>query len=218
MYKHILFDLDGTLTDPAAGIIASLRHALTQMGVQEEDEEKYRLFIGPPLKDSFREMYGFNEEQTEEVIKIYRKHHGSSGLYDNKVFPGIADLLDRLAEDGRKLYVATTKMTAFAELVLKHFDLDRYFTKVVGGNPDGTRTAKTEIIAEILQEINPAEYKKTVMIGDRMYDLIGAKAHGIDTIAVAYGYGAEEELRAQKPTYLVHSVTELSALLLADNN
>ncbi|NLZ39115.1 MAG: HAD family hydrolase [Firmicutes bacterium] len=218
MYKHILFDLDGTLTDPAAGIIASLRYALTQMGVQEEDEEKYRLFIGPPLKDSFREMYGFNDKQIDEAIKLYREHYSRSGLYDNKVFPGITDLLARLKADERKLYVATTKMTAFAEIVLKHFALEHYFTKVVGGNPDGSRTAKVEIIAEILRDINPAEYKKTVMIGDRKYDLIGAKAHGINSIAVTYGYGTEEELRAQKPTHLVHSVAELSALLLADAN
>ncbi|MCR3921561.1 MAG: HAD hydrolase-like protein [Firmicutes bacterium] len=213
MYKHILFDLDGTLTDPAAGIIKSLRFALAKMGVQEVDEDKYRQFIGPPLKDSFRTIFSFSEEQIDEVIRIYREHHVVSGLYENKVFPGVRELLHDLHAAGKTLYVATTKMTGFAELILSHFELANYFTNVIGGHPDGTRTAKVEIIAEILQNIPQSEYKETVMIGDRMFDLVGANAHGLDTIAVTYGYGKEEELRAQKPTHLAHSVAELGVLL-----
>ncbi|HZK24575.1 MAG TPA: HAD hydrolase-like protein [Oscillospiraceae bacterium] len=213
MYKHILFDLDGTLTDPAAGIISSLRHALAQMGVDEEDEEKFRLFIGPPLKDSFRTMYAFSEEQVDQAIAIYREHHGVSGLYENKVFPGIREMLADLRADGRKLYVATTKMTAFAELILKHFALDTYFTKIVGGHPDGTRTAKAEIIADILQDIPQAERQAVVMVGDRMFDVVGANAQGIDAIAVTYGYGQEEELQAENPTHIAHSVAELVTIL-----
>ena len=216
MYQYVLFDLDGTLTDPAAGIISSLRHALQKMGVDEEDEEKYRLFIGPPLKDSFRTMFTFNEEQVEEAIRLYREHHSVSGLYENKAIPGVREMLEALQAAGKKLYIATTKMTAFAEQILKHFELDKYFTLIIGGNPDGTRTAKKEIIAAILQTIPAEERRSAVKVGDRMFDLIGAKAHGLDTIAVTYGYGTEDELRAENPTYIVHFVAELAALLGVD--
>ncbi|MDW7650729.1 MAG: HAD-IA family hydrolase [Bacillota bacterium] len=216
MFDHILFDLDGTLTDPIKGILCSLRHTLARFNIEEEDEERLRLFIGPPLFESFRTLYGFNQLQTDEAIRHYREHHAVDGLYDNKVFAGIPELLEELKGNGKRLYVATTKMTSFAEEILDHFDMKKYFSMIVGGNPDGTRTAKQEIIAEILTETGDTAGNKIVMIGDRKYDIIGAKAHGLTAVGVTYGYGSEEELRAQKPDYLVHSVAELSSLLLGD--
>ncbi|MCW3490581.1 HAD hydrolase-like protein [Dethiobacter alkaliphilus] len=213
MFKHILFDLDGTLTDPVEGILRSLRHTLEHFGLEQEDENQLKAFIGPPLADSFRSLYGFNEEQVAEAICLYRAHYAEDGIFGNKVMPGMVELLTRLQSEGKKMYVATTKMTAFAEQVLEIFKLDGFFSLVIGGNPDGTRTAKREIIAEILEVIPPREQKQAVMIGDRKYDIIGAKAHGMASIAVTFGYGSETELKNEEPDYLVSSVSELTRLL-----
>lgn len=213
MFDHILFDLDGTLTDPAEGILRSLRHALGKFDILEEDDEKLRICIGPPLVETFCVLVG--PERTDEAIRHYREHHEVAGLMENREIEGIRALLQGLFENGKKLYVATTKLTSFAEKVLEHFNLLSYFSLVIGGNPDGTRTAKSEIIAEILVTIPGVAKEKIVMIGDRKYDMIGAKANGIMTVAVTYGYGSETELRAQKPHYLVRSVDELARLLLS---
>ena len=180
------------------------------MGVDEEDEEKYRLFIGPPLKDSFRTMFTFNEEQVEEAIRLYREHHSVSGLYENKVFTGVREMLEALQAAGKKLYIATTKMTAFAEQILKHFELDKYFTLIIGGNPDGTRTAKKEIIAAILQTIPAEERRSAVMVGDRMFDLIGPKP--MVSIPSPSPVTAQRMNWRENPTYIVHRC-ELAALL-----
>lgn len=213
MFTHILFDLDGTLTDPAEGIFRSLRHTLLQFGLQEVDEKRLKSFIGPPLYESFRTMYGFNEQQVQEAVGYYRAHHAQDITYGNKVIPGIMDLLLRLHNEGKNLYVATTKMSDFAHRVLTSFQLECFFTQVVGSNPDGTRTAKREIIGEILKSIPQDERNGVVMIGDTKYDLIGAKANGVKSIAVTYGYGSEAELRHENPEYLVHTVAELDRFL-----
>lgn len=214
MFSHILFDLDGTLTDPAEGILNSLRYALSKYNIEENDQDRLKAFIGPPLHESFRTLYNFNEEETKEIIGHYREFYAMDGLYQNFVIAGIPELLRELKQAGKQLYVATTKLTGFAQQVLDHYALSQYFTLVIGGNEDGTRTAKVEIIDEILSTIPGVEKSRVVMIGDRKYDIIGAKAHDIKTIAVTFGYGAEAELKGEKPDYLVDSVAELTQLLL----
>lgn len=214
MFDHILFDLDGTLTDPAEGILNSLRYALAKYNIEENDEDRLKAFIGPPLHESFRTIYNFNEEETKEIIGHYREYYGRDGMYQNFVIAGIPELLRELKQAGKQLYVATTKVTEFAQQVLDHYQLSQYFTLVIGGNEDGTRTAKVEIIDEILKTIPGVEKSRIVMIGDRKYDMIGATAHGIKTIAVTFGYGAIAELKAENPHYLVNSVAELSQVLL----
>lgn len=212
MYTHILFDLDGTLTDPAPGILRSLRYALEKLGIAEEDDGTLIQFIGPPLTESFRSVYGLEAAVVEEAIRNYREHHWESGLYENAVYPGIPELLAKLHGEGRTLYIATTKMTSFAEKVLEHFGLAHFFARIIGGHPDGTRTDKREIIGEILSGI--ADPGRVVMVGDRKFDILGAKAHSIDSVAVTYGYGSEQELLPVNPTYVVDSVEKLTALLI----
>lgn len=217
MYQHILFDLDGTLTDPAAGILRSLRYALGKMGLADPGDDVLLHFIGPPLVESFQSVCSLTQEQAWEAILHYREYYGEHGLYDNRIYPGIEPLLQSLHQQGKSLYVATTKMTSFAVQVLEHFHLAGYFSQVVGALPDGSRTAKRELIAEILKEIPEQERAKAVMIGDRKYDMIGAKAHNLDCIAVTYGYGSIEELRSEDPTQMVSSLDELKNILVGNH-
>jgi phosphoglycolate phosphatase len=212
-YQYILFDLDGTLTDPGVGIINSVRYALHQYGL-DGDPEFLRRFIGPPLIDSFMEYYGFTEEQAREAVEYYREYYRTSGIIENQVYPGIPQLLKTLDERGKKLVLATSKPTAFARQVLAHFQIDRYFADklVIGSYLDGRRTNKAEVIAAALALL-PPEKEKTVMVGDRKFDIEGARANGIAAIAVTFGYGERAELEAAGPTYFAHTVPELLAML-----
>ena len=210
----ILFDLDGTLSDPGEGIIGSLIHALRHFGI-EGDPALLRTFIGPPLVDSFRLHFDFDEEQTAEAIRVYRAHFHDHGLFKNVIYPGIPELLRDLTKQGKTLAIATTKPTVYALEVLKFFGIDQYFPEelVMGSFLDGRRTDKSELIATVLKKLGGAPADK-VMVGDRKFDIIGAKANGLDVIGVTYGYGEREELEALVPTTIVSSVEELRRLLL----
>lgn len=207
-YKHILFDLDGTLTDPREGITKSVRHALGQQGVIVNDLSELECFIGPPLQETFTEKYHFSEAEAWEAILSYREYFKDTGLYENEVYVGIRDVLDLLLSQGRQLYVATSKPAVFAETILEHFQLSAYFTMVCGSELDGTRSAKTEIIQHVLDTCR-IDALEAVMIGDRMHDLIGARNCGIHSMAAGYGYGSEEELTACQPTYFFKTVEEM---------
>ncbi|RYL88859.1 HAD family hydrolase [Sporolactobacillus sp. THM7-4] len=213
-YQIILFDLDGTLTDPKIGITKSVQYALEKMGIVEPDLDKLECFIGPPLDVSFAEYYGFNEDQAWQAIGYYRERFREKGLFENVLYPEIPALLEDLKKADRRLIVATSKPTVYSEQIVKHFDLDRYFDEVVGSNLDGTRTAKTEIIQYILDQFSDRNRSEFVMIGDRKHDLIGANNTGIDSIAVTYGFGSEEELSGEDPTHLAHSVVDLHKIIL----
>jgi phosphoglycolate phosphatase len=213
IYDTILFDLDGTLTDPKIGITRSVQYALAKFDIYESDLDKLIPFIGPPLYESFMEFYGFSEAKAHQAVAYYREYFSQTGMYENAVFPGIPALLADLAHKGKRLIVATSKPTVFSVEILKHFGIYEYFTLVVGSNLDGTRIAKTEIIEHILCEIACEQRASLVMVGDRKHDLIGAQNTGVDSIAVTYGYGALEELQNANPTYLVNSVAELAAIL-----
>ncbi|MFB4323589.1 HAD family hydrolase [Priestia sp. BR_2] len=207
-YKHILFDLDGTLTDPREGITKAVRHALGQQGIIVNDLSELECFIGPPLQETFTEKYHFNEAEAWEAILSYREYFKDTGLYENEVYVGIRDVLDLLLSQGRHLYVATSKPAVFAETILEHFQLSAYFTMVCGSELDGTRSAKTEIIQHVLDTCR-IDASEAVMIGDRMHDLIGARNCGIHSMAAGYGYGSEEELTACRPTYFFKTVEEM---------
>lgn len=213
-YKVILFDLDGTLTDPVVGITKSVQYALSKMDIQEPNLDKLTCFIGPPLHVSFAEFYSFTEEQTLLAVNHYRERFKDKGIYENVLYDGIVPLLKALKEKQYILVVATSKVTAFAEQIIKYFQLDEYFDKIVGSNFDGTRSAKGEIIQYILEGYQELSKDEFVMIGDRKYDVIGAKETGIDSIGVKYGYGSIEELKGSEPTQIVESVEELTALLV----
>ncbi|MCM3256858.1 HAD family hydrolase [Paenibacillus sp. FSL H8-0457] len=207
-YKHILFDLDGTLTDPREGITKAVRHALGQQGIIVNDLSELECFIGPPLQETFTEKYHFNEAEAWEAILSYREYFKDTGLYENEVYVGIRDVLDLLLSQGRQLYVATSKPAVFAETILEHFQLSAYFTMVCGSELDGTRSAKTEIIQHVLDTCR-IDASEAVMIGDRMHDLIGARNCGIHSMAAGYGYGSEEELTVCQPTYFFKTVEEM---------
>lgn len=212
-YDVVLFDLDGTLTDPKDGILNSILYALKWLGIKEDDLNQLLKFIGPPLKDSFMEYYGLEEATAVHAIEKYREYFSAKGIFENKVYPGIPELLEELSALGKKLVLATSKPTTFAQRILDHFNLASYFYFTGGSNLDGSRSRKSEVIAYALNEIILPTRFKAVMIGDRKYDIIGAKESGIDSIGVLYGYGSEQELKIENPTHVVDSVNDLKAIL-----
>ncbi len=209
---YLLFDLDGTLTDPFIGITRSAQHALKYYGIIENDLSRLAPFIGPPLIDSFRETYHFSEEQAEEAVNYYREYFAERGWRENKVYPGIPELLKHLQEAGHKLYVATSKPTLFAEKILDYFHLSRYFERIEGASLDRTRMRKTEVMRYLLAQAGISEKGQTVMIGDRKFDVTGAHEIGVECIGVLYGYGSREELVSAGADYIVPTVDALSAL------
>lgn len=211
-YGLILFDLDGTLTDPWEGITASVLYALEKMHIHEPDRGKLTAFIGPPLVESFEKFYQLNPEEAWVAVEHYREYFSEHGLYQNKVYPGIPELLGALNARQISLGVATSKPTLYSEIILRHFQLDQYFRLVIGSNMDGSRVAKSEIIQASIQQFGAKG--PVLMIGDRRHDIEGARQSGIDSLAVAYGYGTVEELLSAQPTYLVNTVEELTRLLL----
>jgi len=219
-YDTILFDLDGTLTDPAIGITNSVAHALYKFGFEVKDKTTLYPFIGPPLVDSFQKYYGLSEEDAKRAVDYYREYFSTKGIYENKVYPGIADLLQALKQANKtvslantKLALATTKPELYAEQILKHFDLFDYFDCVAGSNMDGTRSQKGEIIPYALHRLGKTG-QRAIMVGDREHDIIGAKQSGIASIGVLYGYGSREELTKAGADYLAATVLELGHILL----
>lgn len=214
MYETILFDLDGTLTDPKIGITKSVQYALDKMGIREDDLDKLEPFIGPPLLWAFKEFYGMNTSEAEQAIAFYRERFSVVGLYENNVYPGIPELLTELQRQGKKLVVATSKPTVFSVKILEHFGLEGYFSLIAGSNLDGTRVEKAEVIEFALKEAGVGNGKGVIMVGDREHDIIGAHKNNLPVVAVSYGYGSTEELANAKPNFIAESVLELEKLLL----
>lgn len=215
MFQYILFDLDGTLTDPKIGITSSVQYALKNYGIYEPDLEKLTPFIGPPLLDSFMEYYGFSEEQGKEAIEKYRERFSTIGLYENEVYPGIPMMLEQLSKKGIHLAVASSKPTIFVEKILTHFSIRSYFEVVVGSELDGRRTDKAEVVDEALSRlgVTPGKKQFCAMVGDRKFDIEGAKAHGVTAVGVQYGYAQEDELQQAAADYVAETVEELAAYL-----
>lgn len=217
MKKYLLFDLDGTLTDPKLGITTCVQYALKSFGIEEPDLDKLEPFIGPPLKDSFMQFYGMNEAQADKAVEKYRERFNDTGIFENKIYDGIPAMLRTLQSKGAHLAVASSKPTVFVERILQHFHIDKYFEVVVGSELDGSRVNKDEIVQEALNLLfhyKPIQRSQVYMIGDRKFDVEGAKAHAIESVAVTYGYGSMEELKAAKADYIVRSVGELQKFLL----
>ncbi|WP_296247079.1 HAD family hydrolase [Pseudomonas sp. UBA4194] len=214
-YQNILFDLDGTLTDPREGITRSIQHALAKLGIDEPDLRNLEHFIGPPLLQQFMVAYDFDEAKAWQAVNFYRERFRVTGLYENQLFHGVIALLETLQQQGRRLYIATSKPWEFAREIARHFDFAKHFKVVYGSELDGTRTNKVELIAHILQQegLDPAQ---TLMIGDRKHDLIGARANGLDCAAVGYGFGSREELEAEAPTYHFQTLEALHRAFLRD--
>ena len=213
-YKVLLFDLDGTLTDPRVGITRCVQYALARQGVQVDDLARLECFIGPPLKQSFMDFYGLDEAGAAQAVDDYRVRFGRDGMFENVVYDGMRELLAELQRSGRQLFVATSKPWFYARQIVSHFGLDPFFCSVYGSELDGTRTEKHALIAHILREEKLAA-SDTLMIGDRSFDLVGARHNGVAGAAVGYGYGSEAELRAESPDYFFPTLQVMHETLVA---
>ncbi len=215
-YEWILFDLDGTLTDPGIGITNSVAYALHKYGIEVQDRTRLYKFIGPPLIESFMNYYGFSYEQAQEAVAYYREYYAETGIFENRVYDGIEELLKALTAAGKRICLATSKPEPFAKIILEHFGLARYFEYVAGATVDETRTKKDEVIAYALEQCNISDTTDVVMIGDREYDMLGAKKHGMDSIGVLFGYGSRMELEAAGATYIAESVEDIATFVLRE--
>ncbi len=212
-YTTILFDLDGTLTDPIEGITKSVQYAPAKFGIEEEIEH-LRPFVGPPLHTSFMKYYHFDEARAREAVAGYREYFSRQGMYENLLFDGIPELLQELRDRGRALCVVTSKPVYYAEQIVAHFRLDRHFNRVVGPDLDLAGADKPTLVREAMDSYPQVDARSFVMIGDREHDIIGAQANGIDSIGVTYGAGSREEIHNAHPTHIAHSVDELGTILL----
>lgn len=212
-YKTILFDLDGTLTDPGVGITSGVMCALEHFDIHVEDRRELYKFIGPPLYGAFTEFYGLSDAQDREAVRLYRDYYARQGLLENEVYPGIPELLAALKAAGRRLLVATSKPEEFSVQILEHFGLAQYFDFIAGSAFDGSRDSKAAVIAygRAHTGFDPAE---AVMVGDRKYDVLGAAACGLPCIGVLYGYGSQAELVSAGAADIAETVSALRQILL----
>ncbi len=212
MYNVILFDLDGTLTDPGLGITNSVAYALKHYGIEVEDRKSLYPFIGPPLNDSFMKYYGFSPEKAMEAIFVYREYFRDKGLYENEVYEGVRELLEKIKDSKRKIVLATSKPEEFAVRILEHFDWIKYFDVVAGASMDEKRNKKGDVIAYAMEKGNFTR-EGTVMVGDREHDVFGAKENGLDSIGVLYGYGDRDELEKAGADFIAESVEDIYTFL-----
>jgi phosphoglycolate phosphatase len=201
MKASVFFDLDGTLTDPKTGIVESIRHALDRLGLECPGDDELTWCIGPPLLDCFKEIVG--NELAPRAVEYYRERYAEIGWKENYLYPGITDVLQVLEESERPLYVATSKPFIFADRIIKHFALDKYFSRIFGSELDGTRSNKGELLRFALSETGSTN--QAVMVGDRKHDILGARSNQIRSIGVTYGYGSQQELQSAGADVVVHT-------------
>lgn len=223
MYDTILFDLDGTLSDPGIGITNSVMHALEHWNIRVKERSELYRFIGPPLLSSFEKFYGFSKEESREALKIYREYFSVKGLFENDMYAGIEELLKELKARGKRVILATSKPELYARQILEHFGIDGYFDFIGGASMDEVRVAKADVIRYALESVGllkageaflPEDVRmKTVMIGDRFHDVEGAKANGLQTIGVLYGYGSREELEEAGAEHIAAEAADILTIV-----
>ena len=217
MPRIVLFDLDGTLTDSAPGIVNCLRYALDEMGIEHPDDATIATFLGPPLKDTFGGFFGMDDVGIDTAIAHYRVRYHDIGLFENEVYPGIPDLLDQLCDAGITMATSTSKPTVSATRILEHFDLARHFTFIGGASLDGERNSKAEVIAHTLDALGSRgielSSEHTRMVGDREHDILGAAQFGIPAIGVLWGYGSRDELESAGAIAVADNAGHLRSLL-----
>ena len=213
MREHILFDLDGTLTESGPGIINSARHALVSNGHPDPGDDVLRGFVGPPLQDNFRTICGLTDEQVVTCVASFRARFSEKGIHENALYPGIRALLEKLLDAGKTLHVATSKPLVLAERVLNNFDIAKYFASASGVPLELVDKSKADVIRDAMAEqgIRP---ENAAMVGDRLYDIEGAKANGILPVGVLYGYGSRAELEAAGARLLAENTDDLYAILV----
>lgn len=210
MYKAILFDLDGTLTESGEGITKCVQYALEKLGKPESDLKKLEVFIGPPLMEQFMKYAGLDEETARRAVEYYRERYSTIGIFENRPYPGVEEMLQELKRKKYLLAVASSKPEYFVKQILDYFHLTEYFDEIVGSELNGSRTNKTEVIEETLRRLGLDKHREQViMVGDKEHDVLGARAAGLECVAVSYGYGTEEEFTAAQPLQTVSSTEEI---------
>lgn len=212
--KILLFDLDGTLTDPKEGIMNSIHYALKRKGIVEKHPEELSTFIGPPLHLSFQNRYALETAEAFEMLRIFREYFAEKGIFENTIYPGIPELLKSLKKQNKIISLATAKPTHFAKQVIEHFRISQFVDHISGANLDGSRTDKKEIVAYAKELTGNSSNENYLMIGDREYDIMGAHFNNIKACWVSYGYGIESIVEKEKPEYVCNTVSELSDLLI----
>ncbi len=212
-FTHLIFDLDGTLINSKPGLQNSLNHMLRQMGLDLDDGLIIDQLIGPPIQDGLKQVLGFDDQQVELGVRLFREYYSQQGLYEAKLYPDMLELLEELQQQGKQLFVATSKKNQFMAAVLRHFELDRYLIDSQGAG-EGGRHTKAGLITQLMDRNRIIPSAKVAMVGDTKYDVVGGKANEISTIAVGYGFGNSEELQALNPDYFVEEVEDLFELLV----
>lgn len=213
MFNAILFDLDGTLTDPKVGILNSVKFALHKFDIAVDDESSLLEFIGSPLVKSFMDIFSLSETEAKEAVQYYREYFSEKGKFENDLYIGISELLEKLSANGSLLAVATSKPTPFAEEILNHFDLLKFFKIVAGSDLNDPHPDKKNIIAEAIER-SKCDSANTVMVGDRKHDIIGARENSVKSIGVLYGYGTLDELQQENPDFIAKDIKDLQDILL----
>ena len=214
MKKYILFDLDGTISDPKLGITKAVQYSLRSFGIEVADIDKLTPFIGPPLRDSYKKFYGFDDSGAEMAVAKYREYFSETGIFENTLYNEIPELLESLTAAGKTLVIATSKPTVYAARILEHFKINNYFSFVSGSELDGRRSKKDEVIAFAMENCGITSADSAIMIGDREHDIVGAKKCAMESIGVLYGYGDYAELSGAGATYIAESVEKLSEVIL----
>ena len=214
--KHnvILFDLDGTLTDPGEGITNSVAYALRRLGQTPPPRAELEAYIGPPLAGSFEERAGVDRQTAELAVEYYREYFGVKGIFENELYGGIDDMLKALKAAGATVSLATSKPTVYAKQIIEHFGIAKYFDAIAGSELDGRRVKKAEVIDYALELLGVSDRGSVIMVGDREHDIIGANTCGVASVGVTYGYGSHEELANSGAGHIVDSVEELTKYLL----
>lgn len=213
-YSTIIFDFDGTLVDSKRGVLNSYRYSLEKFGLSPGDEKDSVKFIGPPLKSVFMDFFSLEEPDVSKAVDYFREYYKEKGVYESDLYQGIEELLVKLKDDGRQMMIASTKTALYVEIIARHLGIEKYFVKRAGSNLDGSLSNKSDLIRFVLEDHDGAGPGDTVMIGDRRFDIEGARDNGIDSIAVTYGYGTAAELKDAGPDFTVESVRDLRDLLL----
>lgn len=217
-YTNIIFDLDGTITEPQQGITNGFMYALSKLGIEVESRESFFKFIGPPLRETFSENYGFDDAKTEQAVKYFREYYNETGVNENLIMDGMDLAIKTLKESGCRLFVATSKPEPQAKIIISNFGLDIYFDMIAGASFDGTRDKKEDVLDYLLTSVGikdkQAELDKTIMVGDRMFDIIGANVFELASVGVLFGYGSEAELEKAGATYLAKSSEDLVDIIL----
>ena len=209
MYDYLLFDLDGTVIDSGLGVTNSVMYALKKWGIEVEDRKKLYVFLGPPLVDSFSEHFGFSHEDSLKCVEYYREYYNEKGIFENIVYDGIVEVLVKAREMGKKTILATSKPEEYAKQILNHLGISKNFDFIAGATMDESRNEKAGVIRYALESLKINDMSKIVMIGDRKYDVIGAKEHGIETIGVLFGFGSEEELLLAGAKYIAPTPADI---------